>query len=174
MPNWCENEITITGNKEVIDELLIHAKMPTEGVEDPKFLMGALVPMPSVEFDNWYDWRVEHWGTKWDFNQHSIDLQISQLNPTTTQVYFYTDTAWAPPLEFWKALTKKYKGLRVENYYCEEGVGFVGIAKFKDGKMRNKEMQITSQLYEKAGATLVNGAVDWDIEQNYDFRKVLK
>jgi len=174
MPNWCENEITITGNKEVIDELLIHARTTTnEDAKNPKFLMGSLVPMPSVNFDDWYEWRVKNWGSKWDFNQYDIDLHIQQVTPNTTEVFFRVETAWAPPLEFWKALTKKYK-VRVENYYCEEGVGFVGIAKFKDGKMRNKEMQITNELYEKAGATLVDGVVDWETEQEYDFRKVFK
>lgn len=43
-------------------------------------------------YPSWYEWRCEHWGTKWD----ATDCEI--LNEADGLVVFQFDTAWGPPL----------------------------------------------------------------------------
>jgi len=172
MPNWCWNEFTIKGDTTMVTELLEHAK---QNEDNSKFSMEALHPNPYRSNEGWFEWAVDNWGTKWDFSSQVEDITIKSLGNDTTEASFGVDTAWAPPLNFWKTVSKRYPKLSITNYYYEPNVGFVGIAKFKNGKMRNKERSLDVELYKKAGAIVdENGGVDWEIEQNLDFRKALR
>ena len=72
MPNWCDNQITITGPNSVIDKIekIVSDEKNPDGLLNffhpmPKELDGttspsssADKPQPMVEgFDCWYDWR---------------------------------------------------------------------------------------------------------------------
>ena len=43
-------------------------------------------------YDNWYDWQVHHWGTKWD-----IQCNDATLVDNVLEVSF--ESAWSPPVE---------------------------------------------------------------------------
>ena len=65
-------------------------------------------------FENWYDWCVANWGTKWnsyDFDSNDDECSFS--------------TAWAPPLPVIAELAKKTGNTFVLEY-IEEGCAFVG------------------------------------------------
>ena len=82
MPNWCENWMKVGGNgaASFLEELKQHG-------------FGAVIPEPKYENDeDWYEWRVDNWGTKWDIDQEwnfTLDLPRQRS-------HFLT--AWAPPL----------------------------------------------------------------------------
>ena len=50
MPNWCQNQATISGPKPVIDE--IKQVLNSDRAE----LLNWMRPMPPAESENWYDW----------------------------------------------------------------------------------------------------------------------
>lgn len=162
MPNWCENVLVITLPKDhplVKDFDLIINKKP-----DSEFgLLNLFHPMPAHQPDvkkanpffatgglgskeqklygrnNWYDWSIENWGTKWDV--FSSDIHGSVIKNVNSFTYeFVFDTAWAPPIQ---ALLKS--GLDFELYYYESGMCFAGYAskdedhyiKFTDDVFKN-------------------------------------
>ena len=118
MPNWCNNTVR-----------LIH--------EDPAMIIRArdaltrgeffseFVPIPAYEKDNWYAFCVREWGTKWDTECHSVDTY--EEYPDTLEAVF--DTAWAPPIEFYRKMEKM--GFTVEAKYYESGMCFAGM--YADG-----------------------------------------
>lgn len=166
MPNWCSNQVSISGSQEVIAEILAIAP---KGVDE--FQMSNFVPMPE-ELDgtsapqdkpNWYDWSVENWGTKWDMCDVSVSVHPSKASFTISY-----NTAWAPNTPFWEKFSKLYP-VRIEQRYVEEGMSFIGEAFIQDGMTEDYSTDIDSEIYTKAGAILnADGYVDWEVDQDYN------
>ena len=70
--------------------------------------------------DNWYDWCVENWGTKWN----CYDLSEWTVSEGRAEIMFYT--AWSPPMPITTFLSNKFNNMEIELLYSDEGGGFVG------------------------------------------------
>ena len=148
MPNWCQNNVTISG-----DEKKVKAFVKFVSSKQSKFDFNKIYPMPKelegtvsgsedlksdeqkanselwkVEFgaDNWYDWRNMHWGTKWELNSDDIEVEDEG-----DYVEYSFDTAWSPPLGILEELNRKFhfkkdEDLHIQWHYREDGVGFTG------------------------------------------------
>jgi hypothetical protein len=123
MPNWCENVATFTGPREKLDALIAGAERAA--------LLQTIRPMPETVFqggvgtaereehgdNNWYDWRVSKWGTKWD-------VACDSIADDGESVTFHFDSAWTPPIDAYAYAGER--GLGVKAMYCEPGMDFVG------------------------------------------------
>ena len=72
--------------------------------------------------DNWYDWKVQKWGTKWDVEAELIDEDKNHLE-------YQFDSAWSPPTAWLAKVSKDYPLLQFILKYEEEGMGFMGRTK---------------------------------------------
>jgi hypothetical protein len=137
MPNWCNNTLSITGPKDKIADLWTEAKksgllnamkpMP-EALEEttspaPKPGQSNYKgPQPKVDgFDNWYDWRVANWGTKWE-----VDTEGLELSEDGTEITGWFDSAWAPPIEAYNTFCENNEDCTLESFYEEGGMDFAG------------------------------------------------
>lgn len=69
---------------------------------------------------NWYDWRIRHWGTKWNAGEcHAVTV-------TETSVFIDFDTAWSPPEGIYRAICQAYPELSLNACYMELGMYFAG------------------------------------------------
>ena len=118
MPNWCSCRATITGPSPVIDEIRAI-------LEDPEGnLLNWMVPQPNFEGDqDWYDWNINNWGTKWEASVYDFD----RIDDYTIKINF--DTAWGPCTTLYEYLESE--GYNIEGFYNEEGMAFAGC--FRDG-----------------------------------------
>ena len=89
MPNWCSNELSISGEKAVLVRFLEGLKaLPASYAEEkpitePCYTLNSYVPVPaeiqakpyspdfsanipSLQQECGYNWQSKHWGTKWD------------------------------------------------------------------------------------------------------------
>ena len=146
MPNWCDNQVTITGPNSVIDKIekIVKEEKDGNGLLNfmkpmPKELDGttspsssADKPQPMIEgFDNWYDWRCENWSTKWDVNEfYGVDRQHLNDSLDESTISFGFSSAWSPPINAYQTfimnMSEKNLDVSVKAYYYEGGCDFMG------------------------------------------------
>ena len=150
MPNWCDNQLSITGPNSVIDKIekivkaedthentgLLHFFHPMpkelEGTTSPS--SSAKKPQPMIEgFDCWYDWRVHNWSTKWELCEfYGVDRQYhSEQNEGESTISFGFSSAWAPPINAYEKFLENNSNCFIRAYYYEGGCDFMGL--WEDG-----------------------------------------
>ena len=145
MPNWCLNNLSVTGSKAGIT--LFRKWLGEDG-----FTLQKIKPMPAelekttapnphpgskeskalVEkygSDNWYDWNVKNWGTKWDVE--------AEINDDDGLCMISFDSAWSPPIDAIAELSKQFPKLHFSLKYFEPGCVFAGEANCKAGKVND-------------------------------------
>ncbi len=141
MPNWCNNNISITHEDPAKLEALAQA------VREGKFL-NFVIPVPEdlqivagrlgdeaeqaalerkeqenrkkYGVANWYDFCVSRWGTKWDVDAYEGE----NVKVLDNKLEFGFDSAWSPPVGIYEALVED--GFDVVAYYYEPGMCYVG------------------------------------------------
>ena len=69
--------------------------------------------------DNWYTWRNNNWGTKWDVSETWLEDEYDSLR-------YDFDTAWCPPEPICEFLRDKFPDVSISWFYREEGVEMAG------------------------------------------------
>lgn len=172
MPNWCGNRITITGAKCVIQSFLDQAKAKDSYGKKCPFTFNAFVPMPKEVFRgsigseeqekypgelNWYDWSVNHWGTKWDVNDESVHIEWENTKDSdivACQVKISFDTAWSPPEPVVRAMAKAFPALHFVHEFVEHGESYAGRHEYSNGVAVNVEDWTDEERVEEMGRNL--------------------
>jgi hypothetical protein len=84
--------------------------------------------------DNWYDFNVRNWGTKWDVavsnNEEYPETEL--MEESDTYLAYRFNTAWSPPLPAIEALSTQYPHVEFNLSY-EEETGWGGEYLFIEG-----------------------------------------
>ena len=144
MPNHCYQQVTITGPRALISQIEDNLKC-----EESRFC-DLISPMPfemwiapdQGSFGAWYEWRNEHWGTKWDVCSVEVEDFVVITDRDERSLEFKCWTAWAPPIPIWDRLVDL--GCKVEADYQDEGGMFEGT--YRDGL---DECWVPADVYEE-------------------------
>ncbi len=124
MPNWCECQLEVISDNE---EDLIQFFNDNKENDETFLSFNIAVPIPEEEEENWYSWRIENWGTKWDLNEETnYTLNDNNL------IYLF-NTAWGPPTNWLVTTSKLYPTLKFNLVYGEPGMDFGGNIKVFNG-----------------------------------------
>ena len=107
------------------------------------------VNLDTYGYQNWYDYCVAEWGTKWDAGNTTYDLDGNQVT-----IYF--DTAWSPPISIYYALENM--GFKVEATYVEQGMGYIGY--YKDGRDNCEELNDMVEMSDEDPYENIHAQVD--------------
>lgn len=129
MPNWCENRMTVSGSKPAVAKFVELAKseesvlsfdsLVPQDVNDPAYQNAKEAHAESLEPNpnfNWYDWNIDHWGTKWDCSEATCEV-----SDDGKAAWFNFLTPWGSPDELYKKLVELFPNLSFECYGYEGG-----------------------------------------------------
>lgn len=156
MPNHIYNSIKITAPEKDIGSIrqaIQHDRLGPGTIDFEK-----IIPMPDYIFrgnlgpaereaygaDNWYDWSIEHWDTKW--NAYGFQ---DFPEPDDNEIVF--NTAWSAPTPILQKLSQMYPDALFEHSWADEDIGAnLGIAEYKGGKVLdlNCPKQYSREAYE--------------------------
>jgi len=148
MPNWCDNQVTITGPNSVIDKIEKITK-EEDGVtdsSDPQGLLQFMHPMPAelrdttadgskdkamiekTGYSDWYSWAVDNWGTKWEVCEfYGVDRQHLNDSLDESTISFGFSSAWGPPLGAYDQFLADNENCSLIGRYYEGGCDFMGV-----------------------------------------------
>ncbi len=138
MPNWCLNSLRVSGS----DLSAFRKWLGEDG-----FKLNKILPLPAelegttspnrdsnsesakalrqkYGADNWYDWNIQNWGTKWD-----VDAELEDFGGW---LFITFDSAWSPPAGAIIALGKMFPNLTFTLHYHESGCCFAGVLTVED------------------------------------------
>jgi hypothetical protein len=118
MPNWCSNNLTITGQTDRLKQFV--SENITEEGNETRLNFNFVAPLPEDQQENWYDWKCQNWGTKWIGDVYYIEH--AQGDALTINF----STAWSPPEPWLEKASIKYPDLHFHLLYQEEGLDFGG------------------------------------------------
>jgi len=119
MPNWCNNNITISGPTETIKQLWEDAQ--TAGPDGGFGLLEAMAPIGEWDYGN----AVETWGTKWDISDEGLEFTDNGDGTASIQGWF--DSAWAPPIGAYEKFCDDMDNCEISASYFEPGMDFAGF-----------------------------------------------
>ena len=125
MPNWCNNNFSITGNTESIKDLWDAAQTANNGEFG---LLEAIKPIGEWE----YGTAVESWGTKWDVSDEG--LEFTDNGDGTASISGWFESAWAPPIAAYEQLAADFDSCVIECSYYEPGMDFAGFWSSENGE----------------------------------------
>ena len=133
MPNYVRNVLTLSGDEEKIKELL-------ETVKNDEFGIGTIdfekvIPMPDYIYkgglgraemekygeNNWYEWSIANWGTKWNACGYSKNVEYAPQpggTPTITM-----NTAWCAAHPVVVKLSEMFPDVDITHEWADEDVG---------------------------------------------------
>jgi hypothetical protein len=142
MPNWCENRVYIEAPSEDIQAILMSVDNDGE-----KGLLNYLRPEPEYPADdvkdampNWWTWRIENWGTKWE-----VQAEVISLDVEGGWINLAFESAWSPPIEAFYAWESSGKDRIFNIRFVEWGMMFCGEA---DSRGINESCEIPTTVAE--------------------------
>lgn len=154
MPNWCDNELRITGPPKQLDRFVQEARGippqygPDRDADDTlveeALCFHNLYPVPAELLErtygasaedekdlppvdgcrSGYEWEIKHWGTKWGASDSCCEVTPAEGGGSEAEYGF--STAWTPPIGFLKYVSTRFPELRFDLRYSEIGCAFQG------------------------------------------------
>ena len=162
MPNHCSNSVVVSrragsNNPSLSPATVINNHVTTQvrntdgqtNYQDGEFNFATIIPEPdwSNRGDEWYQWRISNWGTKW--NAYNTDINdagdIGEME--TTVINF--DTAWSPPIGIMIAWSKMYPDFLFD-WECDiEGEDHIFSTVIEDGEIVEERTEPRGNINEE-------------------------
>ena len=128
MPNHVTNVISFSGDKSRISAMLKEIQNDEHGIGSVDF--EKILPMPDTVYNgslgirerelygdnNWYDWRIGNWGTKWNSYGYTENTTFQD-----GKIKFLT--AWSAPHPILQKLSEMYPDVKMEHEWADEDIG---------------------------------------------------
>lgn len=172
MPNHVTNKLLFHPcTEQRFNEIL--ADLQKEGAEPGSIDLGRIIPEPEGLFmgdlgveemkkykdNNWYDWRIKHWNTKWN----AYGFEPPTFSGDTGTMTFRTANCSPFPVIF--RLSKKYPDVEIDLRYADEDIGYnVGEITVCAGELiDDNSPQYGSATAQELAADILGLNLDFDL-----------
>lgn len=162
MPNWCRNQLRVVGPREEVQRFFERAGSGNALIADAiavarvidasnesaianaviashhhegLFSFNGHCPEPE-DTDDWYAWRMKHWGVKWDAKDVVLTKLATEGAAWSCHVEF--STPWGPPHVWFCAIVAEHPELDISLPWNEEQ-GITGILITEDGHPKSED-----------------------------------
>jgi hypothetical protein len=148
MPNYCSNTLLVHGPRAELREFAERVTSEeTDEETGERFVLGFerhVPPSPDLNMSeeltdglpDWYLWRREHWGTKWNALRPK-----RRGKPERNRLKYTFDTAWTPPVPWMAVVAAAHPALRFELSFQEEFDHFSGVLCWEGGILTSQEVE---------------------------------
>lgn len=150
MPNWCECDLEIRGERNKLKEFVEFAKTEDRVLDHHKFIpypkRFADLDKKSKEYEKktgkhmkdgfnsgGYEWCCKNWGTKWGI----CNAELRGVEDDRVEYGF--ESAWSPPIPVVLKMSVMFPELEFELRYFECGAAFNGLYQCKAGEVLTDE-----------------------------------
>jgi hypothetical protein len=128
MTSFCRNRLTVSGAGEELQSFVERVQ-----TDEQPLSFETLAPTPSELLKKgWYEWRIEHWGTKWDAEFEDVTEPLRVRRTRATYVFL---TAWAPPVEWLQPASEVFPELTFRLDYVDQDGGYSGAQEVRNGEV---------------------------------------
>ena len=145
MPNWCVNNLMVTGELSELERFRDAITTEQDGIE----ILSRLVPVPASSS------AADFWGSKWG------DCDTGSDGPDALGFSLWFSSAWSPPVDGFAKVSGLFPSLLFVLEFEEGGMDFCGAAVCRAGEFEVVEFSIS-------GDTVgIDWSLNWD-EQDCD------
>ncbi len=177
MANFCNNTFSISHDDQVMIDRFEKAFNTTGAFQEfipmPEGLKGSIAPCrdDAVKASNiqkygapdWYSWKIEHWGNKWD--TISLDDDCCPVERDGDKLEGCFISAWSPPIEAFLKLGQL--GFKFDLTYDEPGHAFIGTLSWDGKSLRDDCYSFNFSKFKEDG-------VDWRNEIPEEFHDTIE
>jgi hypothetical protein len=138
MPNWCANNLMVTGDLSELERFRDAITTEEGGIE----ILSRLVPVPASSSAS------EYWGSKWG------DCDTGSDGPDAFGFSLWFSSAWSPPVDGFAKVSDLFPSLLFELQFEEGGMDFCGASVARAGEFEVVEFSISEDTE----------GVDWSID----------
>ena len=163
MPNWVHNSMSVVGDKKRVTEFRKKHFTTEKEEKGLHFDFNTIITMPDTVFqgnlgtkereihgsNNWYDWSVGNWGTKWNAGNTQLYSDKIRVNKGVAVLEFSFDTAWSLPEPVYEKLAEMYPDLSITVSFDEESGEFAGELEMTAGEMKHYPRDVMEGIEEE-------------------------
>jgi hypothetical protein len=126
--DFCRNRLTVSGDTQELAAFVERVE-----TEEQPLSFETIAPTPSdLLKEGWYDWRIEHWGTKWDAEFEDVTEPLRVRRTRATYVFL---TMFGPPVAWIERAGEAYPALTFRLDYEAVDGSFSGVKEVRGGEV---------------------------------------
>ena len=126
MSDLCRNRLTVGGDTHELAAFVEQVE-----TDEQPLSFETIAPTPTgLLKKGWYEWRIEHWGTKWDAEFDEVTEPLRVRRTRATYVFL---TVFGPPVAWIERASEAFPALTFRLDYSAADGAFSGVKEVRGG-----------------------------------------
>ena len=126
MSDLCRNRLTVGGDTQELAAFVEQVQ-----TDEQPLSFETIAPTPEdLLKEGWYEWRIEHWGTKWDAEFEDVTEPLRVRRTRATYVFL---TVFGPPVAWIERASEAFPALTFRLDYAAVDGLFSGVKEVRGG-----------------------------------------